>query len=271
MNHKYLYGSATPTIGPPLGNGKKSEHPELWESLWDWYHGKQNGTSNGVSHTEVDPLIGALNSDNERERLNAAYRLGRVGADAVPALKQMLHRPSDVIRESAGYALSLMGTPAVPTLINALQATEDSVRASAAFALADMGKVAQEALPALTHAAQDPSQWVRRHATEGLGLIGQLVSEDTDLSEIIRVLTDGLRDDHYPVRDNAARALAKLGTLAKPATSTLIAQLEDEDRYVRFHAALALKQIKTPEAQEALFNHLFASRWCALTTNDTPF
>ena len=254
-----------------LGNGEKSEHPELWESLWDWYNGKQNGTSNGVSHTEVDTLIGALNSDNERERLNAAYRLGRVGADAVPALKQMLHSPSDVIRESTGYALSLMGTPAVPTLINALQATEDSVRASAAFALADMGKVAQEALPALTHAAQDPSQSVRRHATEGLGLIGQLVSEDTDLSEIIRVLTDGLRDDHYPVRDNAARALAKLGTLAKPATSTLIAQLEDEDRYVRFHAALALKQIQTPEAQDALFNHLFTSRWCALTTNDTPF
>ena len=254
-----------------LGNGAKSEHPELWESLWDWYNGKQNGTSNGVSHTEVAPLIGALNSDNERERLNAAYRLGRVGADAVPALKQMLHSPSDVTRESAGYALSLMGTPAVPALINALQATEDSVRASAAFALADMGKVAQEALPALTHAAQDTSQWVRRHATEGLGLIGQLVSEDTDLSEIIRVLTDGLRDDHYPVRDNAARALAKLGTLAKPATSALIEQLEDEDRYVRFHAALALKQIQTPEAQDALFNHLFTSRWCALTTNDTPF
>ena len=254
-----------------LGNGEESEHPELWESLWDWSYGKGNGTSNGVSHAEVDTLLKTLDSDNERDRLNAAYRLGRVGADAVPALKQMLHSTSAAIREYAGYALSLTGAPAVPTLIDAMQATDDSVRTSAAFALSDMGKAAQEAMPALITAAQDPSESVRRHATEGLGLIGQLVSEDMDLSETVQVLANGLSDDHFPVRDNAARSLAKLGTLAEPAMPSLVAQLEDEDRYVRFHAALALKEIQTPEAQNALFNHLFASRWCALTTNSAPY
>ena len=254
-----------------LGNGEESEHPELWESLWNWSYGKGNGATNGVSHTEVDTLIETLDSDNERDRLNAAYRLGRVGAAAVPTLKQMLQSKSDAIREYAGYALSLTGAAAVPTLIDALQETDNSVRASAAFALADMGKAALEALPALTHAAKDPDEWVRRHATEGLGLIGQQVSEDVDLSEVVQVLTTGLQDDHYAVRDNAARSLAKLGTLAEPAIPSLVAQLEDENRYVRFHATLALKQIKTREAQEALFNHLFASRWCALTTNDTPY
>ena len=254
-----------------LGNGEESEHPELWESVWDWYYGKQNGTVNGVPHAEVGTLIETLESENEKERLNAAYRLGRVGADAVPALKQMLHSESNAIREYAGYALSLAGAPAVPTLIDALQATDDSVRASAAFALADMGKAAQEALPALMHATQDPSESVRRHATEGLGLIGQLVSEDIDVSETVQVLATGLSDDYLPVRDNAARALAKLGTLAEPVMPALVAQLEDEDRYVRFHAALALKQINTSEAQDALFNHLFTSRWCALTTRGTPF
>ena len=255
-----------------LGNGKESEHPELWESVWDWYYGKQNGNpANGVSHAEVDTLTEVLDSENEKDRLNAAYRLGRVGDAAVPALKQMLHSESNTIREYAGYALSLTGVPAVPTLIDALQATDDSVRASAAFTLADMGKAAQEAMPALMRAAQDPSESVRRHATEGLGLIGQLVSDEMDLSETVQVLTTALSDDYLPVRDNAARALAKLGTLAEPAIPTLIAQLEDEDRYVRFHAALALKQINTSEAQDALFNHLFTSRWCALTTRGTPY
>ena len=255
-----------------LSNGETPEHPELWESLWEWYNGKQNGKpTNGVPHTETDTLIETLDSDNERDRLNAAYRLGRVGADAVPALQQLLHSPSATIREYAGYALSLIGAPAVPTLVDALQATDDSVRASAAFALADMGKAAQEAMPALMHAAQDPSAWVRRHATEGLGLIGQQVSDAIDVSETVQVLTNGLHDDYYWVRDNAARALAKLGTRAEPATPTLITQLEDQDRYVRFHAAVALKQIQTAEAQDALFNHLFASRWCALTTRGTPY
>ena len=254
-----------------LSNGEEFGHPELWESVWDWYYGKQNGTVNGVPHAEVGTLIETLESANEKERLNAAYRLGRVGADAVPALKQMLHSESNAIREYAGYALSLTGAPAVPTLIDALQATDDSVRASAAFTLADMGKAAQEALPALMHTARDPSDSVRRHATEGLGLIGQLVSEDMDVSETVQVLATGLSDDYLPVRDNAARALAKLGTLAEPVMPALVAQLEDEDRYVRFHAALALKQINTSEAQDALFNHLFTSRWCALTTRGTPF
>ena len=254
-----------------LGNGVESEHPELWESVWDWYNGKQNGTSNGVSQAEIDTLIGTLNSQNERARLNAAYRLGRVGVPAVPVLKQALYSRSEAIREYAGYALSLTGAPAVPTLIDALQVSDDSVRASAAFALADMGKVAQAAMPALTTAAQDDSERVRRNATEGLGLIGQQVSEDMDLSETVQVLTTRLQDEHYAVRDNAARSLAKLGTLAEPAIPTLVAQLDDENRYVRFHAALALKQIKTSESQDVLFNHLFASRWCALTTNNTPY
>ncbi len=253
-----------------LNNGEDSEHPELWESLWDWYSGKQQA-ANGVAHTEVDTLIGNLDSANERERLNAAYRLGRVGAAAVPALKQALHSRSDAIREYAGYALSLIGEPAIPTLIDAIQGTDDSVQASATFALADMGKTAEEALPVLVRAAQDPSEWVRRHATEGLGIIGQQVSEGTDLSEVVEILTAGLRDDYHWVRDNAARSLAKLGTSAEPAIPALVTQLEDENRYVRFHAAVALKQIKTVEAQEALFNHLFASRWCALTTNNTPY
>ena len=254
-----------------LSNGEESEHPELWGSLWDWYNGKQNGMTNGVSSAEVDTLIESLDSDNERKRLNAAYRLGRVGSTAVPALKQALHSKSDAIREYAGYALSLTGASAIPTLIDAIQGTDDAVRASATFALADMGKTAQEAIPILTRAAQDSSPLVRRHATEGLGLIGQQVSEDIDLSEAVEVLTAGLRDDYHSVRDNAARALAKLGTIAEPAIPALVAQLEDENRYVRFHAAVALKQIKTPAAQEALFNYLFSSRWCALTTNDMPY
>ena len=255
----------------PLGNREASEHPELWESVWDWYAGKQNGTANGVSHTEVDTLIETLDSDNEKDRLNAAYRLGRVGEDALSTLNQALHSTSATTRDYAGYALSLTGASAVPTLIDALQTTDDAVRASAAFAMADMGAAAQEALPALARAAQDPNELVRRHATEGLGLIGQQVSEDIDLSETVQILTTGLSDDHFPVRDNAARALAKLGMLAEPAIPALVAQLEDEDRYVRFHAAVALKQIGTPKAQDALFNHLFTSRWCALTTRGTPY
>ncbi len=255
-----------------LSNGADAaRHPIMWESIWDWFHGKQNGTTGSVSDTEVNTLLETLQDDDERARLNAAYCLGKSGKPTIPMLKQALHGSSDTIRNYAGYALSIAGEPAVPTLIDALDTSSDSVRATAAYALADMGKTAQTAIPTLTRAAQDKSEWVRRHAIEGLGLIGQQVYEEIDLAEAVQVLTDGLNDDYHWVRDNAARALAKLGTLAEPATPTLIAKLEDENRYVRFHAALALKEIKTPDAQDVLFNHLFSSRWCSLTTRGTPY
>ncbi|RKU37637.1 phytanoyl-CoA dioxygenase, partial [Candidatus Poribacteria bacterium] len=252
----------------PDGNGAASP---LWESLWDWYQGNPNGTTNGASPAEVSMLMENLASEDERASLEAAYRLGRVGEAAVPALKQALYGRDSDARRYAKYALSNIGTPAVPMLIEALNADAECVRASAAYALADMGQTASATVPALTRAAHDSSQWVRRHAMEGLGLIGQQRAAQTELSEAVQALTTGLRDDFYWVRDNAARALAKLGALAEPAIPTLVERLEDENRYVRFHAALALKQINTPAAQDALFGHLFASRWCALTTHARPY
>ena len=134
-----------------------------------------------------------------------------------------------------------------------------------------MGKAAAEAIPALTRAAKDESPLVRRHAIEGLGIIGQQMDEKADLEQTVQVSIEGLSDEHYWVRYNAARTLAKLGPFSEPALPALIAQLEDENRYVRFNAVLALKQIDTPEAREAVFNHLFSTRWCALTTRDRPY
>ena len=42
--------------------------------------------------------------------------------------------------------------------------------------------------------------------------------------------------------------------------------LDDEDRYNRFYAALALRRIDTNPAKEALFDALFTARWCPITT-----
>ncbi len=254
-----------------VADGVEPEHPELWESQWDWYYGNENGCANGVPYDELVNLLDTLQHDNEKMRLNAAYRLGRVGVDAVPVLQKALYSSNASIQNYAGYALSLVGSSAVSVLIDGLQESDESVRTTAAYALADMGKVAQEAVPALTRAAKDESPWVRRHAIEGLGIIGQQMEEGTDLSQAVSVITEGLRDEYYWVRYNAARTLAILGPLSEPALPDLMAQLEDENRYVRFNAALALKQIDTPEAREVLFSHLFSTRWCALSTRDTPF
>ncbi len=252
-------------------DNETTDHPELWEAQWDWNYGKQNGSANGVSSSEINSLIETLAHEDEKKRLNAVYRLGRIGESAVESLSKALLGSSDSLRNYAAQALSLIGNPAISTLIDALKADEESHRTSAAYALADLGKTAEEAIPALINAAKDESPWVRRHAFEGLGIICQQIGDDSDLSECVQALSDGLNDEYYWVRYNAARTLAILGPLSEPALPNLITQLEDENRYVRFNAALALKQINTPMSHQILFDHLFSTRWCALSTRDTPY
>ena len=249
-------------------NGTGSDkHQTMWNQLWNWNVGERNsGIKDGATYgDDVPKLVSALAHENEIARLDAAYALGVVGADAVPPLIEKLGDKSDDIRRHAAFALGVAGASAVPALIDALDDEDSQVRSSAAYALGDIGKSAQDAVPALTQGLHDESEWVRRHVAEALGAIGH------PTEETISTLTDLLHDEHYWVRDNATRALARMGPTAEAATPALIPVLNDENRYVRFHAALALKQIGTPEAEKILFDHLFASRWCALTTQETPY
>ena len=104
-----------------VADGIDPDHPELWESQWDWNCGRQNGAANGVSADEIGPLLETMQNEDEKQRLNAAYRLGRVGASAVPTLHQVFHDAPESIRSYVGVALSLIGEAAVPTLIDACQ------------------------------------------------------------------------------------------------------------------------------------------------------
>ena len=257
-------------------NGEVSGPEIMWQSLWNWFYGKQNGATKDteLDENDVSALIAALGDEDEVVRLNAAYALGTVGAPAVPALiqtwQEALEDTASPGSEAesfrhATYALSAIGEPAVPALIDTLQDKNESIRVSAAYALGDIGSAAQEAVPSLTQALRDESAWMRRHATEALGLIGQPVQHT------VPALIDLLRDEHYWIRDNAARALARLGPAAEAAIPALMDTMNDENRYVRFHATFALKQIGTPEATNVLFDHLLTSRWCPLTTSHSAF
>ena len=270
------WNSADSTWQPPNGEAS-SEGPEvMWQSLWNWYYGKQNDATadTGLTERDFSALIAALGDKDEVTRLNAAYELGTIGAPTVPALVETWRKASEVVGDSesendssqhATFALSAIGGPAVPALVEALDSADESIRANAAYALGDIGSAAQEAVPSLTQVLRDESAWVRRHATEALGLIGQPVQHT------VPALIDLLRDEHYWIRDNAARALARLGPAAEAAIPALTDTMNDENRYVRFHATFALKQIGTPEATNVLFDHLVTSRWCPLTTSHSAF
>ena len=87
----------------------------------------------------------------------------------------------------------------------------------------------------------------------------------------MKLLGQKLADPDYRVRRNAAISLAKSGSQASTAIPMLKTTLNDEDRYNRFYAALALRRINTNPAKEALLDDLFTSRWCPITTADNLY
>ena len=107
---------------------------------------------------------------------------------------------------------------------------------------------------------------MRRNAAEALGCLG------SEAAAAVPALRGALRDPSQWVRLNAALSLAKIGPPAATAVAALLRTLEeDENRYTRFFATLALQKTATPAAQNALQEALFTSRWCPATTAETPY
>ena len=272
-------------------------HQNTWRHVWNWVAGESNGhstqTTNGnlAKHIEtlsdddaaarsqaadelgmfgesgaeaIPHLIQALCDIYEPVRLNAAYALGAIGAPAVPELIEVLGVEDQIMRRMAAYALAAVGEPAVPALSEALQHTEDIVRVEATYALAQIGGPAESAIPALMERTKDECVEVRRYLAEAFGGLGPTAAPT------VPVLTDMLaNDEDGQARFEAALALAQIGPASSDAIPALANAFNDENRYVRDNAVLALKRIGTPEAESALFDYLLMTRWCPVTNRET--
>ena len=241
------------------------EHQIMWQHLWQWYHGKQNGEIGKMASTpdnlprSMQALQDELNDEDEAVRLNAVYALGSIGEPAIPTLIEALRQESEVAwnrnldrgdftnpsQLDSIYGLAAMGEPAVPALTEVLSDTDWWTRAGAAAALGCMGEPAQGAVPALIEALKDDSEWVRRNAADTLGNIGP------SAQSAVPALVEALRDDRTvsrwslsdsPLRENAMIALTKMGQLPQSAVPVMEAALQDENQYIRSWAAIALER-----------------------------
>ena len=241
------------------------EHQAMWEHLWKWYHGVQNGEIDPTASTLNDAsklmqsLQNELSDENEATRLDAAYALGNIGEPAIPTLIEALRQESKVAwnrnldrgdftnpsQLDTIYGLAAMGEPAVPALTEALGDADWWTRAAATAALGCMGEPAHGAVPALIEALTDDSEWVRRNAADTLGNIGP--SAQSAVPALIEALGDNRTVTRWslsdsPLRENAMIALAKMGQLPQTAIPVLKDALQDENQYIRSWAAIALEQ-----------------------------
>jgi len=125
---------------------------------------------------------GGDSAAGKQQRYAVAYALGRIGAEAKPALErlQVLGTSDDEMLATVatwsalkiGPADASFGQSAVPVLRKALRSHVELVRVEAAAALGDLGAVAQSAVPILELVAEDdPAPTVRAAAADALAKI----------------------------------------------------------------------------------------------------
>jgi HEAT repeat protein len=230
-------------------------------------------------------------SQDGRQRRNAAFALGKLGSaaeSALPSLRKHLKEDDARVREAAAFALGEIGKDCLkakddPTLVqalaDALKDREPLVRRSVAHALGNFGKAAKPARVALeTTLLKDTSAAVRHNIAWALGRIGP---------ETISSLIVALRDSDLIVQREAANSIGlfkeEIARKALPellacctvknsgvrnaalnvlinilhesdtkAAASIVTALDDPDLEVRQNAALALSAIGGKEAIPAI-------------------
>lgn len=244
-----------------------AEHELIWKETWNWLSGQIGSIADSkpADDQAIQKLALELSHDSEPVALNAVYELAARGDLGRAALLQALHHEHIHISRLAAYGLSAAGKEALPGLQAALQSERVETIVHAVFALGELRHLAESAIPSLYQLLKHHSELVRRAVVEALGMIGRPVDQ------VVDGLIHCLRDSDMQVRFMAGLSLSRLGPAAAAAVPQLELALNDENRYVRAHAAEALRYIDTEQARDVLIHFLFQSRWCPNTTPASTF
>jgi len=221
----------------------------------------------------LQPLVGALDDEDERVRLRAAQACGTFADPrAIPGLRDALGDEDPRVRRAAANALGTIGTDeALSPLLDLLDDGDESIRRIAAGAL---GKASNpEPVEPLARALGDESPVVRNAAVYSViellsnvptqqshAVRDQVVSElkaaddATVVEPLVEILIDGQQSRQ---RRNAAWIL---GRVADPDTATAVEALADaladDDPQTAQFAATSLKSLGGPVVEDRLLDKL---------------
>ena len=258
---KFLFRRTAEPAGPAWRRADRDwdARDPIRQAMWAWHnHGETPRLGNG----DTPALAARLHDDRESERLQAAYRLALNGS-GLPALADALTGEDGAVRPAAATGLAAAGASAVGLLDAAVDHERSDVRRMAAAALGEIGPGAIGAAAGLEARLDDEEGEVRQRAARSLGLIGA--------GDSVPALEDALQDEDEHVREHAAEALGLLTRGTERAVAPLAAALHDSARYVRGAAAEALRFIGTAGSTERLLDYLAVSRWCPITTRESPY
>lgn len=162
----------------------------------------------------IADLTEVLHDADLRIGAGAATLLGRIGAEATPALITALGNPNKYVRREAARALGKLGSEAgdaVLPLANLLCDPDLKTRTAVALALGLIGPAAQEAAPALIAALADRHRFFHRLVSWVLTRLGETV---------VPVLHSARESPDANVRREAAHVLDQMERHARAHEST---------------------------------------------------
>ncbi len=191
-----------------------------------------------VGANELDDLLQALTTGDDKSRETAALALGRFGARAIEPLARLLAGEdaegrwwaARALAESHRHSSGIGGPDVLPPLTRALTDPDPDVRACAALALGRIGEGA--AAPDLAERLADESAFVASVAADALSMIGE---------PAVDALTGKLDAERAHTRLLAVRALARIRS--ERAVGPLFGLLEDPSYLVRHYAHEALEAL----------------------------
>jgi HEAT repeat protein len=149
----------------------------------------------------LDPLLGALQSQDWIVRMHAVRAVGRIkNPRSIPSLLPLLQDHVKAVREEASSALVSIGETAIPSLVEALTHREWLVRLHAAESLGKT-KSRKAVGPLLMTLSNDADSAVREDAIRALGEIGAPEAVDGLLAVL----------DRPGLRTLAVEALGRIG------------------------------------------------------------
>jgi HEAT repeat protein len=204
-------------------------------------------------------------------RFQAALVLGRFGAKARPAMKELIQATKDMgsweIRKAAVFSLSRaaadiaenVSSQAIDAIVSRMYGSVESsalVRLEATMAISTIGRVSPadsiKVVKALKDAENDREKSIRIWARVGL-----CVHDNSLTTQDMKALIKFTQDKELPARTHAARAIGTIGSIGNPgplikdAIPALTDMLSDPEEHGQIAAIWALGAIGTP-SQPAL-------------------
>ncbi len=202
------------------------------------------GNAAALIDRAVFTLRAALTDPATAVRTQAARALGLIGPAAAAStadLIDLLRDENEMVRCQAAESLGKVDGPTekvVAALVGLLQDVSQAVRAAGARTLGSLKGKAEEAVPGgWCLCCRTGEESVRQAAAEAVGRIGTLNGDATPK------LVEGLANLDNVVRAETAEALGSIGETAVEATPALVQALKDSNDRVRAKAAEALGKI----------------------------